>query len=433
MFVRTASEPGLPLARNAPTVGNWSTDLVDPTAAASGVVRSSVVTGTVTASVSSPSVAMVGQVGALLNASNRARVPSSAAASTQTWSTRTYHNLFCGTGKSLSAISIAWANWSGAEIGTGGSMTVKCWIEYPLGVATRQQVTFGGLTTGTIADGGTLYCDVTTLTTPIPDGAKVGIWAELVPSVAIPFSTVKGKSTAWGDAVTNTGPAMTASSTFTDSAGAGFQGPCSVRGLIYVDSIYVAGDSRNAGIHDQAGSDGLNGQIPRIFGPRYPVLNAGSPGETGASFVSTHTKRLALANDCTYLVWAYGENDMAFGASAATCEATATTAKGLFPATMRKTRATIPPSSDSTNNWTAADGSDQTPKSYMPAVHTYNNGAVANTAGWAACYDLASVNELAPQTGKWLCNGVANDITDDGIHEVANGAARYAPAFPTLL
>lgn len=375
----------------------------------------------------------------LLNVSNRSRLNLSVAASTATWSSVSYHNLFCGAGRSLTSLSVAWANWycpANAELGSGGTLSIKLFIEYPIGVSPRKQVTWGGSGTGTIANLTTQYCDVTTLDTPIPNGAKVGIWAEVVPSVAIVFASGSAKSTTWGDVVSATNSGMSATSAKPTNGGGAYQGPISIRGLTTATSAVGIGDSRFAGTTgDPATSDGFSGQIQHTFGANYAILNLGCPGETGAQFLANSTLRRALLGDANYAIYEYGINDLAFGGgTAAAAEATASSVKALLPVGMRKTRATIVVASDSPGNWTAADGSDQTLKSYDAQRRALNTLILANGGGWDAIYDFAPVNEMATYpSGKWKADGTAHKYTIDGIHETTFANQQYAAVFPTLL
>jgi hypothetical protein len=374
----------------------------------------------------------------LANVSNRARSNSSAAAAAgTTWSSVSYHTLFCGAGRSLASLQVAWDNWfaNGTESGSGGSNTIKLWIEYPVGVAARQPVTWGGLATGTIADATTQYCDAVTLNTPIPDGAKVGIWAEQVIGAALVFGEAHNKSTAWGDSMNVGTTGMTASSAKPTDSGGAYFGPSSIRGLTTARSIVAVGDSRLVGVLDFAtATDGLNGEVGRTFGPQHAVMTIACAGELGSQFVANHTLRLALAQDGNYLIYEYGVNDCV-GSSGAVVDGVATSAKALaWPAGMRKTRITLAPASTSTNSFIAADGSDQTTRAYNPALQAYNVLVRANASGWDAVYDFAAVNELAPiGTGKWQSDGTAFKWTGDGVHETTAGNQRYAAAFPTLL
>lgn len=368
------------------------------------------------------------------NVSNRARLHTAKFASILTWSSVSYHTLFSGTGRSLAALQVAWANWytAGAETGSGGSLSIKLWIEYPIGVGVRQQVTWGGASTGTISDLTTQYCDSVALNTPIPDGAKVGFWAELIPAVALVFTDAHAKSTAWGDSMNVGAGGMTASSAKPADSGGGYFGPCSIRGLTTARSLVTIGDSRLTGVGDSAtAADGLNGEVGRVFGPRYAIINMGDPGALGSSFVSSHALRMALVADASYLFWEYGINDVV-GGTAAAAESSAVSAKALFPATVRQARLTLLPGS--TGAWTAADGSDQVTAAYDAKRRTLNATIIANPGGWDAIYDFASVNELAPApSGKWKADGTPAKYTADGVHETTFANQQYPAAFPALL
>jgi hypothetical protein len=370
----------------------------------------------------------------LLNVSNRARVPTIAAGSTGTWGAVSYHNLFCGTGRQLNTLQVVWANWVQFNTGTGGTQLIKNWIEYPVGASPRQLATFGGGNPSVVAaDAATVTTDVMTLNTPIPNGAKVGIWAEIVPSAAINVSIVQGKSLAFGDSMNVGTGGMSATSAKPADSGGGFIGPLAILGQSTAQSIFAAGDSRIAGAGATAGADGLSGEIEQTFGSRYAVMNMGISGALGSQFVVSPAFWLAAAAWTNYLIYEFGINDVATIFTGAQAYATASTAKALaWPAGMRKTILTLPPVS--TGAWTLANGSDQTTATYNAQRVAYNALVLANAAGWDALYDFAPVNELAPvPTGKWKADGNPGTYTTDGVHETLFANSNYPTAFPTLL
>ncbi len=368
----------------------------------------------------------------LVNVSNRARVPTIAAGSTGTWGSVSYHNLFCGTGRHLTALQVVWANWIQFNTGTGGTQLIKTWIEYPIGASPRQLVTYGGNPSVVAADAATTVSDLTTLTTPIPNGAKVGIWAEIVPSNAINVSIVQGKSLAFGDSMNVGTGGMSATSAKPADSGGGFIGPLAVLGLSTATSIFAAGDSRLAGAGSPAGADGLAGEVEQTFGSRYAIMNMGISGALGSQFVSTSAFWLAAAAWSNYLIYEFGINDVATIFTGAQAYATATTAKGFaWPAGMRKTILTLPPVS--TGAWTLANGLDQTTAIYNAERVAYNALVIANAAGWDAFYDFAPVNALGGNPNKWFANGTPAFSTADGVHESLAANNKYPVAFPTLL
>jgi hypothetical protein len=333
-------------------------------------------------------------------------------------------------GQTLTQLGVRIANWfppqglTGVESGTGSTISVQASVEYPIG-ASRQLLTFGGSTIVSIPDLTDVTSDVMTLATPIPANAVFQIWIFRANMVNMTFWNTRwnanpGDQMIFGNTVTNQ---VAGTSPLSGSSGSPGFGPCGVFSPVATRAIAVTGDSRAWGTGDTPDVTGDLGEIERTVGPVLPVLNIAVPSSAVtsvlASGASGYERRVALANAyCSSIISNYGINDYGNGQTAAQLIAALSTWLALFPK-LGKFQTTNYVASSSTNNWTAADGSDQTTDSFNPqrvaGNAMINSGAVAGTIGHFDSTSAVALNGN-DAAGLWMANGTADAWTADGLH-----------------
>jgi lysophospholipase L1-like esterase len=332
----------------------------------------------------------------------------------------------------VSALSIVLPGWyvNGQTETAAASASWTASIEYPAN--TFVQVTFGGSTTGTIANGGNLVSDM--MPVSIPKGAK--FWVRLfqnAPSKAIYFNYYAGDGTAYftspaTDLTMST--AAISSGALSASIFASTTTPIAILGMSTDPAIGIFGDSIAVGRGDTADAGvPLQGHLGRAFGANYAEGNMGISGDTMATFLAGNAKRMSLAQYFTHFAINMGINDVTGGASAATVATNTNALVALFggkPVAL----CTLAPKTTSTDSW--ATTANQTVTASEATRVTENTRRLAGVPGVKAIYDVNPAVEsvASPESGLWK----APSYTADGTHPaVAAYKAEAAAINPALL
>ncbi len=335
--------------------------------------------------------------------------------------------------ESVSRVKVAIPNWfcalqtapaNGTEANNGASTTVKLSIEYPVGVFT--QAKFAGQQSGTVPAGSTEWTDW--IEVEIPEGAQFGCWLWTSNATGIVYNNnhvpLPGEGCVYGV----TTPDLTASGGALTQATNIMQTPAAIIGQTNKRSVWIAGDSRNAGIKDTA--DTLTphaGQAAKCIGAKLAYINGAVASDRVQLANANYAKRMELAEYCTDVVSNYGINDLkpTGGNRAAGLVLTdLSTFAGLFTG-KRVFQCTITPLTTSTDGW-ATTGNQTVVASEAQRVSlngSIRSGAVAATSGF---FEVTDWVESARDSGLWKVPG----YTNDGIHELkkANFALKAALA-----
>ncbi len=326
----------------------------------------------------------------------------------------------------IDAFSLIFGNWhaSPVEADGGATLTLTASVEYPVGVFT--QVRFSGSASGTISPGSNRASDTVSL--EIPEGAEFWVRTYATCSAGVVHTyNVSGNDQsansnahqsrfgASGVSDVTMGGTITSMSQSTGLA----YGPMAIVGATTKPSVVIYGDSIALGHGDQADGDVHIGSIARSLGETYPCLIVARGGEKLDEFLSGNAKRRALAQYCTHVVCAYGNNDIfSGGASAQALSDGLDEFAGLFPDRVVYT-ITITPRSTSTDNW-ATEG-NQTPAAADNVKDKYNTFVRNSRPGVEGYFEIADVAEPVRGGGIWKVTGAANGYTADGIHPTQAG------------
>lgn len=310
------------------------------------------------------------------------------------------------------------ASSSAAETPIGSDTTYNASVEYPAGTFT--QVKWSGSATGTCVNGQNLVSDPVAVT--IPKGAR--FWTRYFYQNATGLVYVSnGIDLANGAAFEYaasglTDQTMSGSVTThaggTQSAGNAFA-PLAIIAQTTVESYFLFGDSRVAGSKDAYyGTTTASGNLERSVETFAPCINAGNPGERLDWFITSHARRLELAQYCSRAIMAMGINDVIGSRSDAQIAANEQTIAGYFPG-KKLYICTMEPSSSSSDSW--ATTTNQTPITNNPVRVVTNNRRRQVPVGFAGCIDLADVVEEGRDSGRWqLLPFTGGAPTTDGIH-----------------
>lgn len=192
-------------------------------------------------------------------------------------------------------------------------------------------------------------------------------------------------------------------------------GPVAISGLTRAPiAVAVSGDSISGGAYGDSSLDQI-GWIQKVLNGTYPVFQSNTGGETAATFVTTHNKRMALLDQmgCTHVIVAYGTND---ADDAAALQANLSDIYKLFYyRNLRVTAAAILTYTTSSNNWTDAAGQSYAAAKYAPA------GSIDVVNAWMAALptyvDKFADTRVGYQDAnrKILTDGTAAKYVGDGI------------------
>jgi hypothetical protein len=319
-------------------------------------------------------------------------------------------------------VEIGIANWftdlptsALVESGPGFPMTVATSVTTPGGRVVM--VPWGGSATGTVADGTTGYSDRVFV------GIQPGEWAEfntyrrLVGSNRL-VVTQTASDTANGERLNTLNGAGNLTMTpdaIVDNIGTSYRAPPTlIRGNVEGRSFVLVGDSRTEGAQD-TGASSDHGELSRALNNRWPYLNMGVGNDRIEKFLLSHTLRLALAQQFTDCIEAYGVNDVAAGGrSAAQLLGDGVSFRALLPG-LTHWKPTLPPFGVG-GTYTTLPG--QTVYISDSVRTTFNDALRAGISG-VTVIEAADAIESARNSGKFRVDLGA--LTTDGTHENALG------------
>jgi hypothetical protein len=308
---------------------------------------------------------------------------------------------------------------------TNGSAPVTVTASFNPQIGQYRQMTWRGQTSVTIQPGAVAWCDP--LLVSVRKRNPFWITQFWNTASGVPIVGTIGNSNI-GDAGEITSTDKTMSGTVGTFQAVGFSVlPTIILGRTREPTLVVLGDSRVIGGQQQATQlnsvYGDAGEIAMPLGPSFSTLTLGASGETAQGFLASHAIRQQFLKYGTHTVCEYAVNDFAAGRTAAQLEADQLSIRKLCgPGPFHLT--TPPPQSNSTGNWTAVDGSDQTIFSDNTQRALYCDWVRARQP-WFTPIELADYTELPPRnSGKWRAPG----ITVDGTHETTLGNQQYVIA-----
>jgi len=321
----------------------------------------------------------------------------------------------------ITALQVAFPNWSNnggfVETPSGGVLSVAASIEYPVGTFT--QLTFGGATTGTAASGDTLWSDLVTLGTMIPNGATAYLrwFASNTVKMPVGTGTVVPYSgapqyVAGGDACHSNGTDQTMGGTVVDDGTGVILWHAAIVGMTTKPTFAITGDSKAAGVYDTGDATGGTGELERALAALgYAYINVAIPGDRVTQFINNSSRRMALARLCSHIIVQGSINDISAGRTAAQLLADRQTLRNLAP--LRTFfGCTISPKSTSSDSF--ATVANQTVDVNNGVRQTVNAAVLAGETGYTTpAIDINSFMESATP-GKWKAPG----YTSDGVHEL---------------
>lgn len=314
----------------------------------------------------------------------------------------------------ITSLKIAFANWylnSGIEVGSGGTLKTRAFVEYA-----GQKVYFAW--TGSPE---TLTPDFATSAVSddafidIPDGGEFYITSLGTFSNGMTYTLDRDK--AGGDTCQYGVSGLTIDMPIVESGAYSSFGPIFVLGESDKPSALLVGDSRVDGLFEVINPYGFRGLTERCIGPHLATLKVASSGEQASEFVSSHARRLELSPYFTKVVICEGINDLRHGRSGEQATQDVSTIVSYFP-NADVYVCTIDPVSSSSDGW--ATLANQTPDPLTNAGRIlFNENVRAGIPGVAGYFELADVLESGRNSGKWRVAGGA--FTDDGLHANRRG------------
>lgn len=364
----------------------------------------------------------------------RCRIPCNLSATNKQANARTAH---IATEK-LSTLQVELANWYwarstvGPETNGGGNITYTASIEYPAGVF--KQVLFSGSASAVVASGASVLSD--SVGVDIPKGARFWVRTFAVAVTAIVFTDSNtgfpqrdlSNGEAYEYAVSGlTDKTMGGTVNDVGAASAPIFSPTAIVAPTKRPSVLILGDSRDWGFTDIPEDDGDLGDLARSIGKKFGYINAGCAGDTLSAFIAGHTKRAALQQYVSHVVFGDPINALRSGGSgqnktAATVLGELQTILGYFPTKQCITTTPGGPNSTSTDNWaTLANQTVNANQAQIAAYCAAIRAGVANSIGY---WDLMYAVESSRDSGKWWVNGTAQATTTDGLHSTQLGYKR---------
>jgi Concanavalin A-like lectin/glucanases superfamily len=313
-------------------------------------------------------------------------------------------------------LSLVYPNWYigglGAETGSGCSLVVKAWVEYP--TSTYTPVLFSGSSTGTISNDTNLASDYLSLT--IPANTSYYTWTYVTSSCnLIPISGNNNGNplcTSCGEA-SNSTPTTPGAITDNDNGTRGYF-PEAIVGDTYLPTFCLFADSRGAGYEDLADTTTNVGDMARSIGPSYAYINMGVKGDRLSLLYWSSTNRMALTQYCSIVMNEYGYNDLALNNNTTAISTIEKSFTARFNG-RRYARTTKEPSSNSTDSWETLGN-----QTVNVNVNTYND-YVRSPGDGVPYVEISNVLSTAQDSGLWITNGTAFGYTADGIHASNNG------------
>lgn len=296
------------------------------------------------------------------------------------------------------------------ELAPGAATTITASYEYPAG--TRTQVTFSGVATGAIPDGGWLLSDLMThsILTPCGERLRINVFrqnsAGLVVNATNFFSDIY-----MGDRFDPGAVDLTMTGEIPNTQSVGYY-PI-VIAPISIPSVCIFGDSIAAGFSDTIDISGDVGLIARTIGPDFGYYNGGISGEDTVTFAGSSTQRRSVLQYCTHVITEHGGVDLFNGDTAATLEGHLSAIYALFGSTPAF-QTTIAPRTTSTDGWITTG--NQAPEAMEAQRVVFNNALRSSFGPSSGHFDTATALESALNSGLWVPHE-----TDDGIHPNHSG------------
>lgn len=309
--------------------------------------------------------------------------------------------------------SFATASKLYTERAPGAVCTVTASIEYPEGSYT--QLTFGGLTSGTIPDGGMLTADRPNIS--IPKGAKFMVRVYRTCTAGLPYNLAIGStlpgSISFGDAFDGGASGITDNTMNGDPYAANGSSALYTPIIIADDTTEKAfmliGDSRVHGEGDTHNGTGDVGELARSIGATHAYTNCGIRGDGAFEFLASNSRRLALLPYFSTAIVEYGINDMIRGRTASQLAADTIAVGNLLSGVKAYITTFTPRSTGSFSTVTS-----QTTAAFNPDRVTENERRRSSPAPYFGCIDVTSSVESSLNSGKWA---VSPQLTNDGTHE----------------
>lgn len=326
----------------------------------------------------------------------------------------------------ITAMSVAVPTWwvvhgTGLESGIGGTATVNLNIEYPVGTVAGT-FAWSGQTTATLPDNSNNLSDLLTGLN-IPKGATFGLhlfWQSANGfvlrngnDVSSPVIYNQSRDAVHGEKYRQAASGLTMAATISaipsSDANVGQVGwrPVAIVGPTVEPSVFLLGDSRSEGFHDQYDDGSFDIGYARAFGTNFGIINASKFARTTGQYISSHARQNELAAFCSHIAFGLGFNDISSaGASLTTFYANQQTIMGYFPGTPFFCL-TLPPGATSTDSFLTSGNQTQLTK--VPNMQSYNAALRAGTiAGVTGYFDFARVADPA-DAGIW--NPASNPIS----------------------
>lgn len=307
-----------------------------------------------------------------------------------------------------------------------GTATWKASVEYPVGTFTP--FLFSGVASGVVAAGGNLISDVLNITIPKDSKIWIRMYQTTTGEISF-FSWYAGDGTAQASYGVSGVTDMTAGgdTTIVASTGGFLILPCAIISNTTTPAIGIYGDSISVGRGDtSSGGLALQGHLGRSYGAKYPCGHVGVSGDRISAFLTSHTKRMALATYFSHIYFNFGINDVTAGSQTAAQVQTSTdTTIGLF-GSKNVGWCTLGPVSTSTDAWVTTG--NQTTSAFNSVRAQVNTQRLSTFPLAKTVFDVNTVieNIQSPEDGIWNITGGAN--TADGTHPNANGYTRLATA-----
>ena len=390
----------------------------------------------------------------------------SGAKSTLSYSTHTAHNNILMLGVSV-ANYLFNESLSAPRTGSGsinGAITVEQAVEYPIGVTTRQRLTFDGQDSVTVAAGVRVDSDLVALTTMIPAGAKYRIWHKRIAynsggtwdSVAVDslcYPVDGGDNLVYQNANPgNFGATTVATGTLSGATSDGGMyanqavRPACIFGVTDIPAPAVAllGDSKTFGIAEEPDQTRYLGCTERMIGPMLTCQRFGVGGEYGSYFadpVAAPLRKSVINKYFTHAVSAYGYNDV-FGNNITINGTTyngrvtsSTAIAGILAGIAEQVpglklyHCTLRPSTTSTDGWITA--ANQTPAA--PNNSGYAGGEAGRLAwNWTVRSNGAGHGSVATPAsggipGSYGYFDLANDVECNASGVLTQDGGRWLP------
>lgn len=285
---------------------------------------------------------------------------------------------------------------AGVETGTGGVMSLKLYIEYPLGTTTA--LTWGGAATSSIASNAVQCSDPSPVAPPA--FAKYRLCGDIQMGTGGTIPSMGWSNSAdpsGGDEFQgNTTSDYCASATALAKPAAQAFMPQLILGQSDKTVWAVGGgDSITAGVnYTQQQPSGGRGMLAALaeFGP---VLNYGVPGDRATWYATNSTIRRQMLGmgGATSIVDELGINDITNSRSLANLLADRSTIRGLFPG-LSVFETTIPPTTSSVDGYRTA--ANQTVAASSTVRVSFNQAMRAGVSGVAGVLDFAAEVETKP-------------------------------------